>query len=235
MGSCCFPRNSVIYRIDTITNNRPSNTYSTEIKEKEKDSFIDFPEIPDKYTGIGIKRIKAYKCDLHIDELNNLRYQFWELKIMINERWKILRQACYYDNDKCGDYLAKNGFWTINGCINECSDYTKYIYRIPNYCIDDPYFEKELLPIDTDDILHQKIISICLTENDEKCYIEVNESTTGKEVKERYCKEKEMKIQEFNIRLFFGGNEIKDEHYLYQHKVMNNYTIQIHCNKVNME
>lgn len=235
MGSCCFPRNSVIYRIDTISNHPPTNIYLLDIQEKAAFHFIDFPGIPDKYKGIGIKKIQAYKCSLHIDELSILRQNFWESKTALNERWKILRQACYYDNDKCMDYLSKNGFWTVNGCLKECSDSSKYIYRIPNYCIEDPYFEKELLPVDLDGTLHRNIITICLLHNDQRCLLSVSESTTGKEIKKKYCEKMAMEIDSYHIRLFFGGNEIKDDQYLYQHKVMNNYTIQLIYNKNNSE
>lgn len=38
--------------------------------------FKDFPEWDERYTGYGIKRMKAYKCNLKVDELNKLRDNF---------------------------------------------------------------------------------------------------------------------------------------------------------------
>ena len=151
MGACCFPRNSIIYRVDTITNfgNAHANILTT--NEKSEELFHNMPEVnEEKYVNYGIKRMKAYKCPLNIDELNNLRDKFWQMKIGLNERYKFLRQAVLYDSNKCEDYLIKNGFTTINGCVNQCTDYTKYIYQIPNYCINDPYFEKELVKVEPD-------------------------------------------------------------------------------------
>ena len=49
---------------------------------------------------------------------------------------------------------------------------------------------------------------------------------TGKELKELFRKEKDIG-DNFNLRLFFGGMEIKDEHFLYQHHLKNGFKIQI--------
>ena len=52
--------------------------------KKEKPNFPcldkEFPDMPEwegeKYKGIGIKRMKGYKCDLKIDELTKERDKF---------------------------------------------------------------------------------------------------------------------------------------------------------------
>lgn len=229
MGSCCNPKNNVIYRADTIPNQRPSSVLITYIKDEEH--FMDMPEIPDKYKGIGIKKMNGYKCNLNIDDLNALREHFWNTKTALNERWMILRQACLYDNSKCADFLSKNGFWTVNGCLNECSDYLKNIYRIPNYCINDPYFEKELVPIDNN--THNKIIQIFLCENDKKYPFDLCETTSGEEIKRKWCEKIRINYKDYYLRLFFGGNEIKNDQLLYQHKVLNHYIIQVYSIKIN--
>ena len=35
----------------------------------------------EKYVGVDIKRIKAYKCDLNINALQKRRKKFWKLKL----------------------------------------------------------------------------------------------------------------------------------------------------------
>ena len=225
MGTCCFPRNSIIYRVETISNH--PGTVLTQVKEKvEEEIFLDMPEIPEKFNGLGIKRMKAYKCDLNIDELNGLREHFWKVKIMMNERYKLLRQAILYDSLKCEDYIIKNGFQTIDGCINRCTDFTKTIFKIPNYCINDPYFEKVILPIDNT-TPHNKKITVYISENDTKTKLEIPEGISGRELKEMYVKEKNLPSENSKYRMFFGGNEIKDNEYIYQHKIDNDYIIQI--------
>jgi hypothetical protein len=50
------------------------------------------------------------------------------------------------------------------------------------------------------------------------------DSMTGKELKDKY--NETMKSEE-DMRLFFGGAEIRDEHKLYQHNLKDEYIIQI--------
>ena len=45
------------------------------------EKFQDFPEIPDKYVGEGIRKLKAYKSSLRIDEIQKLREDFWSIFI----------------------------------------------------------------------------------------------------------------------------------------------------------
>ena len=196
MGACCFPRNSIIYRIDTFSNiphhqtNLTTNLITTNENIEEK--FNDMPEVSGNiFVNYGIKRMKGYKCSLNIDELNVLRERFWQVKINLNERFKFLRQAVLYDSKKCEDYIIKNGFYTIDGCINHCSDNTKYNYIIPNYCINDPYFEKQL-----DDIVpnrEKKKIIIYLRKNDDKEKLEIFDDISGKDLKEKYIDVKNLK------------------------------------------
>ena len=49
---------------------------------------------------------------------------------------------------------------------------------------------------------------------------------TGKELKEFFKKEHNIG-DNFNLRMFFQGVEIKDEHYLYQHNLKSGYKIQV--------
>ena len=49
---------------------------------------------------------------------------------------------------------------------------------------------------------------------------------TGKELKDLFKKEHEIG-DNFNLRLFFGGMEITDDHSLYQHNLKNGYKIQV--------
>jgi len=225
MGICCFPKNNFIFRVDTITNNLHTNRYNF---NENCETFSDMPLVQKNiYINYGIKRMRAYKCTLKIDELNNLREHFWSVKISINERYRFLRQAILYDSDKCEEYISKNGFYTIDGCINNCSDFTKYIYNIPNYCINEPYFEKILVNVDKN---KQPInLRVFLKYNDQSESFEINDHYTGKMLKNEYYEKQKQNDNGNNflkIRLFFGGNEIKDDEYLYQHKILNNYCIQ---------
>jgi hypothetical protein len=65
----------------------------------------DMEEWPgERYSGIGIKRMKGYKCSLPIDKLNEKRNEFWYAKINRNvpnyHTWRVINQACVYDECK---------------------------------------------------------------------------------------------------------------------------------------
>lgn len=134
-------------------------------KENMNPKFLDMPEWEgDRYRGEGIKRMKGYKCDLQIDKLICLRNEFWNWKMKDKLIWKHLRQACLMDD---GKIISKNsnivralhiitqlGLRTANGSLNHLIDEKNCHYYIPNFCINDPFFEKEFvkdckIPINT--------------------------------------------------------------------------------------
>ena len=230
MGSC---QQSEVIEVNSQRNrdfNESSEIQENELIEKQKQEFPDMPEWEgDRYTGIGLKYMKAYKCDLPIDELNKLRDEFWDTRNSREtpnyETWRAINQAVVYDEVRANMYLEENGLTTKNGCINHVIDQEGNHYHIPNYCINDPYFEKNMKVKKN---IEEKKLKIILFEssgniNDEKSVLN---TMTGKELKELFKKEHGIG-DNFNLRLFFGGMEIKDEHFLYQHKLKNGYKIQI--------
>ena len=50
---------------------------------------------------------------------------------------------------------------------------------------------------------------------------------TGKKIKKVFIEKTKMNENEYKIRLFFSGMEIKDNDYIYQHKLDDNYKIQV--------
>ena len=200
------------------------------IMDQQKNEFPDMPEWDgDRYTGIGIKKMKGYKCDLPIDKLNKKRDEFWDLK---NSRdndnykiWRVINQACVYDELRANMLLEEYGLTTESGCINHIIDQDGNHYHIPNYCINDPFFERQYKVKKN---IEEKKVKIKLFEPTDNINEEqtVNNTITGKELKELFKKEHNIG-DNFNLRLFFGGMEIKDDHFLYQHHLKNGYKIQV--------
>ena len=232
MGSC--QTSEVI----EVPQNKSHKSKKKNFSEDAIDSIIDqqkneFPDMPewdgDRYTGIGIKKMKGYKCDLPIDKLNKKRDEFWDLK---NSRdndnykiWRVINQACVYDELRANMLLEEYGLTTESGCINHIIDQDGNHYHIPNYCINDPFFERQYKVKKN---IEEKKVKIKLFEptgniNEEQT---VNNTMTGKELKEFFKKEHNIG-DNFNLRLFFGGMEIKDDHFLYQHHLKNGYKIQV--------
>ena len=232
MGSC--QTSDVIEAPSNKSYKSKKKNYSEDpidfILDQQKNEFPDMPEWDgDRYTGIGIKKMKGYKCDLPIDKLNKKRDEFWDLKnSRDNENykiWRVINQACVYDELRANMLLEEYGLTTESGCINHIIDQDGNHYHIPNYCINDPFFERQYKVKKN---IEEKKVKIKLFEptgniNEEQT---VNNTITGKELKELFKKEHNIG-DNFNLRLFFGGMEIKDDHFLYQHHLKNGYKIQV--------
>ena len=214
-------------------NKKKLNDYEDQDNSLLEEQKMEFPDMPEwegeRYTGIGIKKMKGYKCDLPIDKLNLKRDEFWDQK---NNRdnenykiWRVINQACVYDELRANMLLEEYGLTTKNGCINHIIDQEGNHYHIPNYCINDPFFERQYKKKKN---VEEKKVKIKLFEpmdniNEEKS---VSNTMTGKELKELFRKEHNIG-DNFNLRLFFGGMEITDDHFLYQHNLKNGFKIQV--------
>ena len=202
--------------------------YFDDSYEESVKNYPDMPEYePVILKGFGIKQMPGYKCDLKIDQLNKKRDEFWSSKNKANiSRWKIIHQACIYDHINAEEYLFKNNIKTLNGCINMCLDEDGKLYRVPNFCINDPTFKLELL--NNDNSKNEKI-NIFLNDVSEqkKKSFNIPDSTKGKELIDMYCQEENIDKNKYNFKLIFGGGIIKDDETLFQHKVKNEYVIQI--------
>ena len=219
--------------INNINNNTQvmNINQTANVEEEEPETFTDMPEWPNKYKGLGIKHMKAYKCSLKIDDLIHMRERFWTSRKDNKEQWRILHQACIYDHIKAEELLVKKNFKTLEGCINQCVDAEGNLYVIPNYCINDPYFELEILPKENIDKHDNNVIKIILS-NYEYGEIEkeVKETITGKELMDTYVNEKNIDLTIKKIRLLFGGGIIKEDDMIFQHKVNTGYKIVVVIN-----
>ena len=188
----------------------------TEEKEKEE-IFEDMEEIKgDIYSGVGIKKMKAYKCDLKIDELNQKREYFWKIKTNHNNKnwptWNTIKRAVLFDEFRASLLLEEYKITPVNGCINHLKDSKGNEYKIPNYCINDPYFG--ILNEDINNINEGKIkLKIY---GFKKFEIEVSNKLKGKELKNEIKNKAEIENDKL-IRLFYRGAEILDEEFIFNH------------------
>ena len=188
--------------------------------EKKNDqigiNFEDMKEIKeDIYIGLGIKRMKGYKCDLKIDELNKKREFFWNEKTNYkNKNWKIwnvIKRAVLSDELRANLLLEEYNIKTVEGCINHLIDKDGNYYKIPNYCINDPTFE---LNNKDEHYIKEQIIKIRIY-GYKDLKIEINNKLKGVDLK-KMIKNKSLIEDDKVIRLFSSGNEIKDNDYLYK-------------------
>ena len=212
-----------------LSKDRKSNIVnSRKISKKfEDEDFDDMEEIKeDIYIGIGIKKMKGYKCDLKINELNKLREHFWEVKTNhCNKNWVVwntIKRAVEYDESRSSLLLKEYNIKPVNGCINHLVDSKGNYYKIPNYCINDPYFEKII--VDENNVKEEKInIKLYGWKNLE---IEINNKLKGTDLKNE-IRMKEKIEEDYIIKLFYKGAEIKDDDYLYKHDLNENYPVML--------
>ena len=208
------------------------NTHEHEQKKKEMDnSFQDMPLWNNgKKVGYGIKEMPAYRCDLKVNELEKKRKAFWHSKkkdIKYTYQWNIIHQACVFPHIKSEEYLAEHGFKTLDGCINMCVDPQGNIFKIPNYCINDPYFEYELKPKNEGNEHNLINIDLFNVSLNKKYNINVNENTKGIDLINIYSKLNNINLKNNIIRLLYSGRLIRENETLYQHNVKNGDFIQV--------
>lgn len=124
-------------------------------------------------------------------------------------------------------YLKKHNLTTVNGKINELMDFRNKVFKIPNFCINLPFFEKEIHSIDE---AHQiKKMSIVLYDvyENKKTNINITDNIQIKDIKQKYSEHNKMDLSKMKLRFVFGGSELKDENYLYQYNFKEGFIIQI--------
>jgi len=199
--------------------------------EKQKKEFPDMEEWEgERYKGIGIKKMKGYKCTLQIDKLNKKREEFWNLRNAHGapnyKTWRIINQACVYDEYRANVILEENNLTTYEGCINHIVDKNGTHYIVPNYCINDPYFEKEFKENENVKKVNLKLNFYEVATNTTTSF-ETNNLVSGEELKKIFCEKNNISLDDYKIRMFFSGNEILNEHFLYQYNIKNDYKIQV--------
>jgi len=211
-------------------NNRNTNL----IEKKEEPKIINFEDMEeikgDTYVGIGIKKMKGYKCNLKIDELNKKREYFWNIKTNYkNKNWKIwdvIKRAVSFDELRATLLLEEYNIKTVNGCINHLIDSDGNYYRIPNYCINEPSFE---INIEDDQNIEEKNVKIKIY-GWKNLEIEIDNKLKGEDLK-KIIKNKFSLEDEKIIRLFSRGNEIKNDDYLYKYDFNENAPVMFMLNK----
>ena len=174
--------------------------------------------------------MKGYKCNLQIDKLNQKREEFWNLRNAHGapnyKTWRLINQACVYDEYRANVLMEEYNLTTFDGCINHIVDKYGIHYIIPNYCINDPYFEKEFK---VDENVKKVDLKLNLYEvaTNTNTIINTNNLINGEELKKIFCEKNNISMDDYNIRMFFAGGEILNDHFVYQYNIKNDYKIQV--------
>ena len=109
----------------------------------------------------------------------------------------------------------------------------EYVFKIPNYCICDPIFERDYdeIKMNEENIIEKNIIIIICFRNHnnhikEKKIENITNKTKVEEVKKIFADKVDINIDKNKIRFFYKGFELLDENLLWYDKVENMAKIQ---------
>jgi hypothetical protein len=111
----------------------------------------------------------------------------------------------------------------------------EYIFKVPNYCICDPVFERDYEQIKekNKDIESVKLkITLFYLAKNKNIKLHVTNKTSVKKVKEAFAKKMEIDLNTHKIRLLFRGQELMDENPLYYNNVQDMSKIQVMVNEL---
>ena len=109
----------------------------------------------------------------------------------------------------------------------------EYVFKIPNYCICDPIFERDYdeIKMNEENIIEKNIIIIICFRNHnnhikEKKIENITNKTKVEEVKKIFADKVGINIDKNKIRFFYKGFELLDENLLWYDNVENMAKIQ---------
>ena len=109
------------------------------------------------------------------------------------------------------------------------------VFKVPNYCITDPVFERDYKKImeENKDIAEEKIVVLLyyLAQN-KNIKIHATNKTKVIKLKEAFAKKMEIDLNTHKIRMLFRGQELLDENKLFYNKVENMSKIQVMVNEM---
>ena len=187
--------------------------------------------------GEGIKKIPAYICKIPYDQLNELREKFWNSKKKYRRIWKAIREICESDSETAVILLEAAEMACVNNDLREVMvlQSPDYIFKVPNYCVCDPVFERDYEEIkqknkDIEEI-RINIILYYLAQNKD-INLEATNKTSVKTIKEEFAKKLNIDLNTHKIRLLFRGQELLDNNLLCYNNVDNMSKIQVMVNEI---
>ena len=191
---------------------------------------FNFPELKEEiYVGLGLRRMKAFKSPVTKEELKQRREAFWGTRIEGDAGvWQFLKELCELpinEDENIKPMLEANEITPLKNCLNVTFDRGGEVYKIPNYCINEPYTYD--LPESHIKRPEKKKISFHGRKGGEQFKIKTENYTKVDSIRKNIGKkfEKDPHL----VRLFFRGKEMKDGNELWQYNVQDDDVIIIMC------
>ena len=189
------------------------------LQTKNNPNF-NFPEIKKNiYVGKGLRRMKGYISIVPKEELEKRRIAFWGTRIEGDSQvWSFLKELCELpigEEKNMKAMLEANEITPLQKCINVTYDKAGEVYEIPNYCINEPYAYD--LPESHVKKPDRKIISFHVRKGAKQIKIKSPNTTLVEKIRSNIANK--MQKKEEDIRMFFGGKELKDKNELWKYNI----------------
>ena len=172
----------------------------------------DYEEFPNQIAGSGIKATQAWQSTITRAQLNSKRDEFWKTRSEGKRRtWLAIKAAVDTDPATALSIIQNAKLKLKTGNLTLIEDSEGHLYSIPVYVINNPIkFHNEKkhkgrVVKDAEEIISVKIRKSGQAVDDE---IKVLNSAKVEEVRKIYAEKYELGCSQ--IRLFFGGKEMKD-------------------------
>lgn len=196
----------------------------------------DYTESQDLYIGDGIKRTNAWHGTVSNNQLRKRREEFWKSQKTGNRLvWHCIRQAIETDSESALLMLDMNQITTENNTLSVCYDHNGFRYEIPAWVINDPIkFSSQDLGTEINNVCKSQTstqsdayieLKLRNASNPQDVILKLSNSLKVKSLKQMYCSQLR-NLNSSQVRLFFGGKELKDEHCLSDLNIENGMVIQ---------
>ena len=189
------------------------------LQTKNNPNF-NFPEVKKNiYVGKGLRKMKGYISIVPKEELEKRRIAFWGTRIEGDSQvWTFLKELCELplgEEKNMKAMLEANEITPLQKCINVTYDKAGEVYEIPNYCINEPYtYDLPETHVKKPD---RKIISFHVRKGAKQIKIKSPNTTLVEKIKNNIANKIQKK--EEDIRMFFGGKELKDKNELWKYNI----------------
>jgi hypothetical protein len=189
------------------------------LQTKNNPNF-NFPEIKKNiYVGKGLRRMKGYISIVSKEELEKRRIAFWGTRIEGNSQvWNFLKELCELpigEEKNMKAMLEANEITPLQKCINVTYDKAGEVYEIPNYCINEPFaYDLPETHVKKPD---RKIINFHVRKGAKQIKIKSPNTTPIEKIKSNIANKIQKK--EEDIRMFFGGKELKNGNELWKYNI----------------
>lgn len=101
------------------------------------------------------------------------------------------------------------------------------LYKVPNFCVNLPYIEKEILEEEKEHMNKKLNIYLHDVYENKKTDIELTDDLKISEIKKKFAENNSIDLNIIKLRFLYGGTELMDDNHLYQYNLSDGYIIQI--------